>query len=511
MQEKHMNKSSIRAEKVSIEFPGVKALTDVDFKLETGEIRAVVGANGAGKSTLMKVFAGVNANYTGQLYVDEKPVEIRNPLVAKKHGIEIVYQEVDTALFPDATVAENIMMNKMIGDMKGSMFVDWKSFNKEAQELLDRLNIPVSATRKAGSLSLAQKQMVLIAKSVRTGCKFLVLDEPTAPLSISETEDLFKIVRNMMKMYDMSIVFITHRLQEVLQICDNITVMRNGKVITNIPVTPELTQRNIVDLMLGRSFEENFPKIHLDPGEVHFEVIDVADHEGKVNGVTMNVRRGEIVGIAGLVGAGKTELCKLLFGAKKRSRGVIKLNGKELNIRIPQDAVANGIGMVPEERRKEGVMVDEPVYFNLSAANLKAFCNKLSFVNRKDELENAHEKIEMLKIKTPTERQLVRYLSGGNQQKVVVGKWLSADSDVYIFDEPTKGIDVGAKREIFTLIQEIAKSGKSVIYATCETSEILSITDRIYVMYDGKVTKELVTRETTENEIMFYSTGTGGK
>lgn len=292
-----------------------------------------------------------------------------------------------------------------------------------------------------------------------------------------------------------------------MEICEKVDVMRNGRMVGRLEVTPQLTSKMIVDMMLGKSFEENFPKAVTKCGDVAFEVKNLWDQGGAVQDVSLNIRQGEIVGISGLVGAGKTELCKVLFGDRKRKEGQIFLRGKELIIRSPTDAVKAGMGLVPEERRKEGVLVDEPVYFNLSAASLSSYCNPAGFVNKKAELENAGRYISSLGIKTPSEHQLVRYLSGGNQQKVAVGKWLSADCQVYIFDEPTKGVDVGAKHDIFQLITDIAGAGKCVLYVTSETAEILAITDRTYVMYGGRVTAELRTADTTEEEIMYYSTG----
>ena len=500
-------KIRLEVKNVSIEFPGVKALSEVNFAIETGDIRAVVGANGAGKSTLMKVLTGANPGYTGEIYFNGEKVDIRSPQKAKELGIEIVYQEVDTALFPDQTVTENIMMSKMVGGMKGKVAINWKQMRKEAKEVLERLHIDVDIDKRAGELSLAQKQMVLVARAVKEKCNFLILDEPTAPLSITETQELFNIINGLMETENIAVLFISHRLQEVKTLCKTLTVMRNGKIVDELPITQDLTTKMIVEKMLGQSFDENFPKVQLTPGEISLEVKNLSDVNGMVKDVSFYIRKGEIVGISGLVGAGKTELCKLLFGDIRKTQGQIFLNNKELNIKNPTDAVNAKLGLVPEERRKEGILVDEPVFFNLSAASLSKFCTKLGFVNKNSEIKNAKSYISSLGIKTPSEHQLVRYLSGGNQQKVSVGKWLAADCEVYIFDEPTKGVDVGAKRDIFQLIQDIAKSGKCVLYVTSEINEILAISDRTYVMYTGQIMAELKTSDTSEEEIMYYSTG----
>lgn len=486
-----MDKIKLGTKNVSIEFPGVKALSDVDFEIETGVIHAVMGANGAGKSTLMKVLAGSNPDYTGEVLYNGKVVELRNPATAKKLGIQIVYQEVDMALIPTLTVAENVMFNDMVMNMGHKQFVNYGEIRKNAKEALARLNIDIDVRRRCGTLTLAQKQMVLIARAVQNACNFLILDEPTAPLSDTETEELFRVVRHLRETENIAVIFITHRINEVLQICDSYTVMRNGEIVDTTPITSETTSKEIVDKMLGRSFEENFPKEICDIGEKAFIVEHLNEREGRVKDVSLYVRKGEIVGLAGLVGGGKTELCKTIFGAYKKSSGSVALNGKELKIKTPSDAVKNRIALVPEERRKEGVLVAETVTFNTAAACLDKFCT-FSFVNDLKAAKQAKEYVESLSIKTPSVKQKVAYLSGGNQQKVAVAKWLAADCDVYIFDEPTKGVDVGAKQEIFHLINEIAKAGNCVIYATCENSELLSITDRMYVMFDGQVDRKSV-------------------
>ena len=478
-----MEKITLGTKDVSIEFPGVKALSNVDFEVSTGMIHALMGANGAGKSTLMKVLAGANPTYTGEVLYNGKTVELRHPLDAKKLGIQIVYQEVDMALAPNLTVAENVMFNDIVMNMKGKLFMNYSRIRKEAREVLQRLNINIDVRQICGKLSLAQKQMVLIARAIQNECNFLILDEPTAPLSDTETDELFRVVRHLRETQNIAIIFITHRIHEVLRICDSYTVMRGGMIVDTTPITEQTTSKEIVDKMLGRSFEENFPKEICDIGDKAFVVENLTEKEGKVKNINMYVRKGEIVGLAGLVGGGKTELCKTIFGAVK-----------------------NRIALVPEERRKEGVLVAETVNFNLAAASLSRFC-RLSFVNERATAKNAKKFVDELQIATPSIRQKVAFLSGGNQQKVAVGKWLAADSDVYIFDEPTKGVDVGAKQEIFRLINQIAKAGNCVIYATCENSELLSITDRMYVMFDGKITAELETSKTNETEIMRYSTG----
>lgn len=501
-----MDKIKLEMQNISIEFPGVKALKGVNFSTQGGTIQALVGANGAGKSTLMKVLAGDNTHYHGQIYVDDQPVEIRSPKDAKKLGIEIVYQEVDTALISYLSVAENVMFNKMVNGMDNKILINWSQMRKNAEDVLKKLNVKINVRQPVSELTLAQKQMVLIARCVAEQCRLLILDEPTAPLSNTEAEELFRVVRDLAK-ENVAIIFISHRLNELYEICDTITIMRDGKNVIAMPLTKELPQNRIVEYMLGHTLDDVYNKKIVEIGEPILEVEGLTEREGKIKNVSMYVRKGEIVGIAGLVGAGKTEFCKTLFGALKQSAGTIKLHGKPIQCKTPNDAVRNGLALVPEERRKEGVLITDPVYSNITIAAMDKYTNALAVVNTKKEKSDAVEMIKKLGIKTPSENQVVALLSGGNQQKVVLGKWLNSDSEIYIYDEPTKGIDVGAKQDMYELIEDLAAKGKGTIYATCEFGEILSICDRIYVMYDGEIVKELAAKQTNEQELLYYSTG----
>ncbi|MBU9714212.1 sugar ABC transporter ATP-binding protein [Evansella tamaricis] len=499
-----MVKSRLEMKNISIEFPGVKALDDVNFSTTTESVHALIGANGAGKSTLMKVLSGAYDHYTGDIFIDGAKVHIRSPKEAQNYGIQIVYQEVDTALVPYLTVGENIMLIDTVSNMGKKQFMNWNRIHKRAQEILESMNIHVPSKKLVSELTLAEKQMVLIARSVSQKCRFLILDEPTAPLSFSETEELFRIVRDL-KQNNVGVIFISHRLPELFEICDEITVMRNGKFISKEQIK-ETSINTVVEYMLGEKLEEQFPKYHINIGNTVLEVKGLNDKE-KIKDINLHVKAGEIVGLAGLVGAGKTEFCKALFGASKKVSGEVLINGNTLKINSPYDAVLNGLALVPEERRKEGILVQETVATNLSAANINKFTKIFSFLDFKKEKTSAQELIKSLGIKTPAETTRVQNLSGGNQQKVAIGKWLISDAEVYVFDEPTKGVDVGAKKDIFELIAELAKRGKAVIYASCELAEIIGITDRIYVVYDGEVAKEVETKDTTEEELLFYSTG----
>lgn len=498
--------SQIAMKDISVEFPGVKALQQVDCDFAGGRVKALVGANGAGKSTLMKVLSGVNSNYTGQIVFDGQPVEIRSPGDAKKLGIEIVYQEVDTCLVPNLSVGENIMTEYLVYGLKKGGVVNWKHLHREAARVLERLHVPLDTHTLVSSLTLAQKQMVVIARAALGNCKFLILDEPTAPLSQKETQKLFDLVRQL-KDEGVGVIFISHRLDELFEICDSITVLRDGRLIKTFDLDESVTIPSIVELMLGRVYNEAIDKSGRETGELLLEARGLADREHRVSGIDMTVRRGEIVGLSGLVGAGKTELCKTLFGAFGRQEGELLLRGKAVRAESPAAAVKNGMAFIPEERRKEGILVGEPVVTNLSLATLGKHTRMLSFINRGSENRAAESKVEDLKIKTPSVRQRVGLLSGGNQQKVTIGKWLDSGADLYIFDEPTKGIDVGAKAEVYRLIVELARQGKGIIYASSEQSEIMGLTDRVYVMYSGKIQKELITAKTNEAELLFYSTG----
>jgi simple sugar transport system ATP-binding protein len=489
---------------ISIEFPGVRALKGVDFNTETGRIQALIGANGAGKSTLMKVLSGAHDHYTGEIQLDGENVEIRTPAHAQKLGIQTVYQEVDTAIIPSLTVGENIMLNQTVQNLDNRHWMNWKQLFQQAEDILKGMNLKLPVKKLAGELTLAEKQLVLIARAISSNCSFLILDEPTAPLSHIETSELFRIVRDLAKR-NVGIIFISHRMPEIFELCDELTIMRNGEFIAKRE-TAEVDPPQVIEYMLGRRMEDQFPARSNTFGNQLLEVAGISDGD-KVRNTSFHVKAGEIVGIAGLVGAGKTELCKALFGASQTVSGTVRLNGKELKLTSPHAAVKSGLALVPEERRKEGVLVAESVSSNLTAVSLKKFSKLFGFIDRRSEKNTAQEYIKALGIKTPSESAKVENLSGGNQQKVAIGRWLLADADVYIFDEPTKGVDVGAKRDIFELIAKLAAQGKGIIYASSELSEIVGITDRVYVLYDGEPVKELETAETTEEELLFYSTG----
>lgn len=493
---------------ISIAFPGVQALDGADFTAAAGRTHALIGANGAGKSTLMKVLAGAYGHYTGTIRIDGREVRIRTPREAKALGVQVVYQEVDTALVPNLSVGENIMMEQLIHGMKGRHRVKWGELHRAARDVLERLDVHIPTRRLVQELSLAEKQMVLIARAASTACRYLILDEPTAPLSHAETERLFRLVR-LLKAQGTGIIFISHRLPELYEICEDITIMRDGRVVAQGELQ-QMNQQQVIEHMLGAKLEQQFPQRTAAPGAVKFTAENISDG-GKVREVSLTIRAGEIVGIAGLVGAGKTELCRALFGASEAVSGRIVLDGRRLIIGSPHDAVKHGLALVPEERRREGVFVGESVTANLTAASLSRYTRWGAWLSAARERLAAAGMIAGLGVKTPDGSAKVANLSGGNQQKIAIGKWLLTDAEVYLFDEPTKGVDVGAKRDIYELIAGLAARGKCVLYASSEIPEIIGLTDRVYVMYDGRIVRELETDRTSEDEIMLYSTGGTGK
>lgn len=481
-------------------------LGNISLQIKTGGIHALLGANGAGKSTLMKVLSGANPSYTGEVRINGEAVQLRTPSDARKYGIQIVYQEVDAALVPSLSVAENIFLDDLSEKNRCFLFVNWGRMYREADELLSRLKVKLDVRTQLDNLSLAQKQMVLIARALKHRCRFLLLDEPTAPLSREETETLFQICRYLIQHENMAIVLISHRLREVLQICGDYMVIRNGKLVDRAVITPDTTPDELIEKMLdGHPVRVLCTGVH-EPGNVALETEHLSSVDGSLKDISLSLRCGEVVGIAGLAGAGKSELCKALFGEIKRSAGVMKLYGKEVEIRNPSDAVRHGIGLVPEERNKEGVFASESIALNLTAANLRDV-SRYGFVSRKRVETCAVSLVQKLNIQTPSIRRPVGFLSGGNQQKVVVGKWLAADCGIYLFDEPTKGMDIGAKTEMLRLIRNLAESGCAVLYASCEYEELLSVTDRVYVLSNGRVTSELLTCKTSEEELLYHAQG----
>lgn len=487
---------------ISKYFAGVTALEGVDLTVDSGEVHALVGANGAGKSTLMKILSGAYVKSKGSIVLEGKEVDITSPQEAMQHGIVTVYQEVDVAIVPSLSVAENIMMNYIAIDQP-TAFMNWKKIKQSAAESLKEVGIAIDLNRFAGELTLAEKQLMVIARAVHHKAKFLILDEPTASLSLEECTTLFAIVKRL-SAQGVGVIFISHRLDEIFNNCQRITVLKDGKLVGDYNIADESID-SIVEKMLGKKMQNAFPPVSSPEDGILLEV-DRLSGEGGIRDVSFHVRKGEVVGIGGLVGGGKTELLKLLFGVTQKESGTVTLRGEEVVNLSPTHAIGNKFALVPEERRKEGVLVHESIETNITLPTLGNFCNG-PFMNRGMINKKSRDTIKIAAIKTSSEKQLVANLSGGNQQKVAIAKWLISDADIYLFDEPTKGVDVGSKYEIYSLIIELAKQGKGIIYASCEFDEILGLSNRAYVMYSGKISKPFVTKETNEEELLLYSTG----
>ncbi len=492
--------SELNMRNVSKTFAGVPALKNVDFNIRGGEIHALLGANGAGKSTLMKILSGAYEADEGIIEIAGTSLSFRSPSDSKDAGIHCVYQEVDTSLVPHLSVTENIFLDKL-ATSKAKAWLSWGKLYEDAKAVLGQIGLSLSPRILVRDLTLAEKQLVLIARLLAEKAKFVILDEPTAPLSLEETDKLFSIMKGL-KEAGIGVIFISHRLPEVFRICDRITVMRDGRqVLTEL--TENIDASGVVRAMLGRSFEEEYPKLPAVIGEPVLTV-EGLESGSRVRGVDLEVRGGEIVAVVGLVGAGKTELSRVLFGADPADRGSISIKGRKVRLESPSDAVEAGIALIPEERRKEGILVRESVLHNLSLPILKSI-SRLGFLSGAAERNFANAQISGLGIKTPTVSQLTAYLSGGNQQKVAIGKWLGSETEVYLFDEPTKGVDVGAKRDIFNIIGKLAQQGKGILYLTCEFAEALGLADRILIMCDGVIVKSFERGEAAQEDLLFYA------
>lgn len=486
---------------ISIAFGGFMALKSVDLTLEGHSVHALTGANGAGKSTLMAVLSGAYDHFTGEILLDGQPVTIRSPRDAKQLGIHLVQQEVDVALVPGLSVAENIMLDRLA---EGGQLYRWGAMRRQARALLEQLDVQIDVRRKVEHCTLAEKQQILLARALSHHCRFLILDEPTAPLDQHESERLFAVVRRLQDS-GIGVVFISHRIHELKAICDRLTVLRDGELIESGPMQ-DLSGEQIVERMLGHQLDDIYPPRRPPFSETVLLHIDGLHDEQLLKDITLTLRKGEILGIAGLAGAGKTELCKALFGASasRVTRG--ELHGKPWKPSSPHAAVAKGMALIPEERRKEGIFIDESVVMNLSVSADNSF-SRWSLFGHRQAWRWAEKVISKLGIRTTGPRQTLRRLSGGNQQKVAIGKWLRNDADVLIFDEPTKGVDIKAKTDLFELIDGLARQGKGVIYASGEFAELVGLCDRICVLWDGRIVAEMAASETDEETLLLYSTG----
>ncbi|NLD58377.1 MAG: sugar ABC transporter ATP-binding protein [Clostridiales bacterium] len=473
-------------------FPGVVALNDVSLRVKRGTVHALVGENGAGKSTLMKILNGVYEATRGEIYLDGEKLQLNGVRDAQKKGISIIFQEFN--LINTLSVAENIFL----GRYNGKKSIDWKQLKLEARRLLDRLGFNFSVNRVVGKLSTAEKQLVEIAKALSLNAKIIVMDEPTSSLTRTEVEMFFPIIRTL-RDSGITVIYISHKLDEVFRICDRVTILRDGCVVGESAVG-DITREGIIEKMVGRPIDMEYPHRTAKPAETILEVRHLSRGR-KLRDIGFELRRGEILGIAGLVGAGRTELAEALFGADPADSGEIFIKGKRAMIRSTGEAVRNSIGMVTEDRKETGLVLDMDIVRNITVTKLAAV-SRGAFLNRRSEARVADEYVRKLDIRTPSIHQVLSNLSGGNQQKVVLAKWLFSEVDILILDEPTRGIDVGAKYEIYCLINRLTEQGKAVIMISSELPEVLGMSDRILVMHEGRIKGELTGDDKVAERVM---------
>jgi inositol transport system ATP-binding protein len=487
----------LKAENISKSFPGVKALDKVNLTIEGGKVHTIIGENGAGKSTLMKILMGILLPDEGEILYKGVKVKLMSVQEAIKTGISMIHQEL--LPFPELSIAENIFMgNEPTSRIPG--WINKREMNKNAALLMNKLGAKVDVTRAMKELSIAEMQMVEIAKAISNQSEVIIMDEPTSALSNREIAILFSIIEEL-KQQGIAIIYISHKMDEIFKISDTITVMRDGKHITTCAINA-IDQKKLISLIVGREINSIFDKKENTPGEVILSVTELTGE--KFKDINFNLRRGEILGIAGLMGSGRTEIVNSIYGLEKIVKGDIFINGKKVKIRSPKDAIKNSIGLVSEDRKKYGLVLGSSVKHNISLSSLEKCKNGL-FLNLKEENEIANAQINKLNIKTSSSDQLANYLSGGNQQKIVIAKVLLNDADIIIFDEPTRGIDIGAKSEIYKLMTQLATEGKALIVISSELPEILGLSDRILVIRGGEIKAELSQAEATQELIMKHA------
>lgn len=484
---------------ISKAFGGIAALKSVTLKVLPGEIHGLIGENGAGKSTLMKILSGAYMKDSGNILIDGMEVHFRNTRDSKDKGIGIIYQEF--SLVPDLSVAENVFLNQL---GSSGMWMNWRKMNDEATKIIQSIGFDLNPSLRAGSLSIAQQQIVEIAKALSEKVKILILDEPSAVLGSQEIQRLFDILARL-KREGVSIIYISHHLQEIFQIADRVTVLKDGSSMDTLQIS-ETDRNEIIRLMLGRTPDAMYPVRETTPGKELFRATGIRVGN-RITDVSIILRTGEIVGIAGLVGSGRTETVRAIFAADQRNGGRLFLSDKEIVIRTPQNAVKLGVGMIPEDRKRHGIILSLSVKENISLTNFKSITNRLGFISRKKEHRRVTGLIHKLGIRVRNENQEVNTLSGGNQQKVVLAKWLNRDCRVLLVDEPSRGVDVGAKIEIYTILRDLSDKGVAILLISSESSELMGICDRIIVMRKGRVQGELNKKDFSEMDLLRLSIG----